>query len=93
MSERVSERVMIPVNPTALIVDWKGVKKRVQFTTENTEPESLLRPYGGDAQSMLVGLWMDWVCRRRERVARVWIERVCRCQTAVSSPLQIHLPF
>jgi hypothetical protein len=37
---------MIPVNPTALLVDWKGVKKRVQFTTENTEPESLLHTEG-----------------------------------------------
>jgi len=66
-------------------------KARSIYYGKHAESESLLRPYGGDAQSMLVGLWMDWVCRRRERAARVWIERVCRCQTAVSSPLQLHL--
>jgi hypothetical protein len=29
--------------------------------------------------------WFGFDCRRRERAARVWIERVCRCQTVVRS--------
>ena len=57
VSESENERASDDDQELSLKADgpW-GVKKRVQFTTENAEPESLLRPYGGDAQSMLDGL-------------------------------------